>query len=260
MRDAARLDPAVRDASDVREVDLTDADAVLEATRGVEALYWVAPTFGAPDPLAAYEHLGQVAASAVRENRIERVVFQSSVGAEARGGFGDIDGLGRVEELLDGTGASVAHLRCGYFFTNLLMDPDSLAEGRLTTTVPLDLRFPWVAPDDIAATAAGRLLSRSWSGRVTQGVYGPEDLSWADVARVLGEVLGRTIEAVQVTDDEVAAGLRAFGMNEKQVDAIIGMSRGLRQPGYLPGDPRDVTSTTPTTLRAWATEALTVAR
>ena len=96
---------------------------------GSDALYWVAPPGESDDPAAAYAELGAVAARAVVENAIPRTVFQSSVGAERRHGVGEIDGLARAEELLDATGASVLHLRCGYFFTNLPMQLDTLRAG-----------------------------------------------------------------------------------------------------------------------------------
>src|SRR3712207_8934011 len=51
-------------------------------------------------------------------------LFRSG-GAELRSGAGEIDGLAATEQALDATGASVLHLRCGMFFTNLLMDPRS---------------------------------------------------------------------------------------------------------------------------------------
>ncbi len=172
VRDPGRLDPAVVPRVEVAWVDLDDARAVVEATAGVDALFWVDPPTGDDDPAAGYARMGATAARAVQENRIPRVVFLSSIGAEARGGFGEIDGLARTEELLDATGASVTHLRCGYFFTNLLLDPGFLDSGELLTTLPTDLRMPWVDPRDISEVAAVRLLG-DWSGRSVQAVHGP---------------------------------------------------------------------------------------
>ncbi len=250
-RDPGRLDPGLRAAAEVVAVDLTDADAVVRATAGADALHWVSPTLPVDDPVAAHAALGAVAARAVTENGIPRVVLQSSGGAEARHGFGEIDGLARTEELLDATGAAVTHLRCGYFFTNLLLDLRGLLAGTLTTTLPLDQRLPWVDPRDVGDVAAARLLSTAWSGRCTQGVHGPADLSSAEVAEVVGAALGRTVTAVRVTDEEAAAPLRALGMTERQVAAVVGMAQGLRS-GYVPEDPRSVRTTTPTPLAAWA--------
>jgi uncharacterized protein YbjT (DUF2867 family) len=254
-RDPDRVDPGLRAAAEVVAVDLTDADAVVRATAGADALYWVDPSVPADDPVASYARLGAVGARAVRENGIGRVVFQSSVGAEARTGFGEIDGLGRTEELLDATGAAVTHLRCGYFFTNLLLDLPGVLAGTLSTTLPLDHRLPWVDPRDVGDVVAARLLSTAWEGRCTQGVHGPADLSFREVAATLTDVLGRPVRAVQVTDEEAAAPLRELGLTPAQVDGVVGMLRGQRD-GFVPEDPRTTASTTPTTLAAWAQAVL----
>lgn len=228
---------------------------MVRATAGADALYWVAPGTGAEDPIATYAQLAANAAAAVSENRIERTVFQSSGGAEKREGAGEIDGLAANEVQLDETGASVLHLRCGYFFTNLLLDPALAEEGVIRVARPVDRPLPWVDPRDIAEVAAGRLLSRDWSGRQVQAVHGPEDLTFEQAAAVVGEATGRQVRAEQIADDDFREGLRAVGMNEKQIEALIGMSIGARED-YVPEDERTVATTTPSTLAAWAHEHL----
>ena len=254
VRDARTLAADVREASVVFEVDQGDVDAVIHATAGVDALYWVDPPTD-DDPAAGFARMGLSGATAVRVNGIPRVVFQSSAGAEARHGFGEIDGLGATEQLFNETGADVTHLRCGYFFSNLLADSASIAAGELTTTLPPDLRFPWVDPRDIAVVAALRLLSTAWSGQVTQGVHGPEDLSFAEVADILAAIVGHPVTARQLADDDVATELRRFGLSANQIDGILGMARGMRS-GFEYENPRTPTTTTPTTLASWAREHL----
>lgn len=250
VRRASRLDPDLRARCEVVEGDQGDLAAVTRATDGADALYWVNPPTDDDDPVAGYARMGEVAAAAVAGNAVPRVVFQSSVGAEARHGFGEIDGLARTEELLDATGAHVTHLRCGYFFTNLLLDLESVRSGVLSTTLPVDHRMPWVDPRDIGDVAAVRLLATDWTGRHTQGVHGPEDLSFAQAARVVGEALGRPLTAVQVAEAEVAGVLRSAGLTDAQVEGVLGMSRGQR--GFTPENPREPLTTTPTALGAWA--------
>ncbi len=72
---------------------------------------------------------------------------------------------------------------------------------------------------------------------------------------MVGAALGRRLTARQITDQEVEASLRAAGMSAAQVDGIVGMSRGLRD-GFVPENPRDATTSTPTTLGAWTYEHL----
>ena len=255
LRDPDRLEPAVRDRVDAVVVDQADGDAVLAATAGVDALYWVNPPTDAADPVAAYATMGEHVARAVTEHAISRTVFQSSVGAELRQGAGEIDGLAATEERLDATGASVTHLRCGFFFTNLVLQVDALRAGVVPVVLPVDHRMPWVAPRDIAEVAAARLLSPDWSGRLVHAVHGPADLSWAEALAIVSETTGHRVRAERVDDDAMREMLAGVGLGPAQVDALLGMSTGLRD-GFVPEQPRDVTTTTPTTLAAWCADEL----
>jgi uncharacterized protein YbjT (DUF2867 family) len=89
----------------------------------------------------------------------------------------------------------------------------------------------------------------------TLGVHGPEDLTFAQVATVLTDVLGRPITAQQVSEPEQGQALAGFGMTPAQVEAILGMARGF-DGDFEPQDPRSVATTTPTTLGAWAYQHL----
>ena len=255
LRDPSRLDAETRALVDCAQADQRDAEAVHAATEGADALFWVAPPTDAEDPVAAFAAMGAIAARAVEEHGIARTVFQSSVGAERRTGAGEIDGLAATEVALDATAASVLHLRCGMFFTNLLMDPGALQDGVLRVTLPVDLPLPRVDPRDVGDVVAARLLSPVWSGRHVQAVHGPEDLSYRQVAAVLGEALDRPFAAERIPDEDMRAALRAAGLGERQVEAMVGMSVGLRED-FVPADPRTALTTTPTTLRAWAHDHL----
>ena len=256
LRNPDRLDPGLRDRVELAVGDQRDAGYVAEATRGADAVFWVHPDdWSRPDPDADAEQTGAGLAAAMRQNRIPRVVFQSSVGAELRRGAGFIDGLARIELLLDTardeTGAALLHLRCGYFMTNLFGELDGLRAGRLTTNRPLDEPLPWVDPYDIAVVAAGRLLGRDWGGRQVQAVHGPADLTWPDAAAALTAATGVAIEAQLISDDEQRAALRKAGLSEVAVEGILGMGAGKRD-GFTPEQPRTVLSTTPGTLAGWA--------
>ncbi|WP_432145753.1 NAD(P)H-binding protein [Streptomyces sp. bgisy084] len=255
LREPARLAPEVRDEVDAVQVDLYDADAVAAATQDIDALFWVDPPTAGADPLTAYARATSSVVRAVTDNRIGRVVFQSSVGAEKRHGAGEIDGLAHTETALDAMGVDVTHLRCGYFFTNLELQLDALRAGTLQVILPLGQTMPWVAPRDIAEVATTRLLSPTWSGRCVQAVHGPADLTWRQVAKILTAATGRKISVERITDDAMRTQLRQAGMTDEAVEAMLGMSTGLRED-FVPEQPRTVRTTTPTTLAAWAYDHL----
>jgi len=251
LRDPAKLDPATRGRVDVVQGDQGDADGVVRATEGADSLFWVNPPTPDDDPVAGHARMGASAARAVEENGIARTVFLSSVGAEKRSGVGEIDGLARTEEQLDATSASVLHVRCGYFFTNLLLEIEALREGVLRTAMPVDLPMPWVDPRDIGEVVAARLLSDGWSGRHVQAVHGPEDLSFSRVAEIVSQAVGRQVRAETISDDDLRNSLRSAGLSDKQIEGVVGMSSGLRED-FVAEDERSILTTTPTTFAAWA--------
>ncbi|MEV6837273.1 NAD(P)H-binding protein [Streptomyces sp. NPDC051133] len=255
VRDPGRLAPHVRHEVDAVAVDQRDTEAVVAATAGVDALFWVDPPSVGEDPLADYELATASLVSAVKTNGVERTVFQSSVGAEKRHGAGEIDGLAGTELALDTLGATVTHLRCGYFYTNLELQLDAVRNGVIPVIWPLDQPLPWVAPRDIAEVAVTRLLSTTWSGRCVRAVHGPADLTWPQVAAIVSAATGRPLRVERVDDDAMRNQLRASGMTDGLVEAVIGMSTGLRD-GFVPEQPRTPHTTTPTTLAAWAYDVL----
>ena len=252
-RDPGRLPAAIRGEVDAVAADQRDPDAIAAGTKDVDSLFWVDPPSDGEDPLADYDRATASVARAVAENGITRVVFQSSVGAEKRHGAGEIDALARTEVALDAAGAAVTHLRCGYFFTNL--DLDAIRAGMIPVILPLDQTLPWVAPRDIAEVAVTRLLSTGWSGRSVQGVHGPADLTWPQAAEIVSAAIGRPLRAERVDDEGMRGVLRRAGMSPGLVEAVIGMSVGLRE-GFVPEQPRTVQTTTPTTLASWAYDVL----
>lgn len=251
VRDPARLDAETRERVEIRQGDLTDAAFVREATAGARAVFWVDPTpYTVEDPVETSRRTAAAVAEAAKAGDVARIVLLSSVGAEKRHGVGLIDGLAAIEEQFDASGADVLHLRCGYFFTNLLLELDGLASRVLTTAHDPDMPMPWVDPRDIGDVVAVRLLNDAWQGRVVQAVHGPEDLSFRRVTEILTDVLGRTIRLRVVTDDDVRAGLREAGLPPSAVEGIVGMTAGIRD--LVPEQPRDLITTTPTTLADWA--------
>ncbi len=247
--------PGLRKHADIVKANSTDPAQVTAATQGVDAIYWVDPSVMSSDPLTDYTLATEALVKAVTANGIGRVVFQSSIGAEKRHGVGEIDGLAGTEVALDALDVDVTHLRCGYFFTNLLLDIDAVRQGQLTTVLPLDQPMSWVAPRDIAEVASLTLLNTQWHGHRVQAVHGPQDLSWRQVAETLTAHVGHPVHAERITDTEMLQRYLAVGMPPMMADAVLGMSTGLRD-GFRPEQRRTLATTTPTTLTRWIHEEL----
>ena len=184
------------------EIDIgsqDDADYLIDATKDVDALLWVTPPGAGSDDVRAFQNrLGQAAATAVRKNRISRVVNLSSIGAQLDAGVGPINGLHDVEQRLNDAAGDITHLRPGFFFENLLQQMDAIGKSS-SFSLPISgsKRFPMIASRDIARVAAKLLADPKWSGHVVRELHGPADLSFDQAAGVLSDVLGRKITFVR---------------------------------------------------------------
>ena len=194
-----RLKEFVRRGAEMAIGSQDDADYLVKATRGVDALFWATPPgYGSDDVRAFQNRLGRTAATAIRTNRIPRVVNLSSLGAQLDSGVGPINGLHDVEGLSDEAATHITHLRPGFFFENLLWQLDSIRKcGCISLPLSGARRYPMLATRDIGRVAAARLASRGWVGHFVGELHGPADFSFDEVAGILADVLGRNIEFVK---------------------------------------------------------------
>jgi uncharacterized protein YbjT (DUF2867 family) len=225
VRNPEKVKAFAERGAEVHQGTLADKDFVVEATQGVDALFWVTPgDYTSDDFRATQKRMGENAAAAVVANKIPRVVDLSSVGAHHSGGTGPIAGLYDVEKTLEKTGAHVTHLRPHYFMENLFMSAGSIAAANaFYLPVKGELRMPWVATADIAKVAAGRLLDTAWTGRSVMELVGPEEVSFDEAAETVGRVLGKKVAHVTVTDEQALEGMAGMGINRGAADLFIEM-------------------------------------
>lgn len=251
---------------------LEDRDFLVEATRGVSALYWATPNSFAPElsMRAAYRQFAEAAAHAIRTNEIPHTVHLSGFAHVEDGGgerslFGALADteaiLGRA--VLDLQGAyparrfGITHVRAGFFFENLLGQLDYIRDhGLVFLPVDRTQRIPMVASHDVAEQIAKSLLADPPDGRVFRGAWGPEDLSFSDVAAKLSEGLGRRIRVLRLPRGLIRFQMRRLGRDPRTTDALLS-AFGAISAGRVTAEPaRDASSTTTMSLTQWAAEVL----
>ncbi|WP_240233293.1 hypothetical protein [Devosia lacusdianchii] len=128
---------------------------------------------------------------------LEKVVLASTYGAQEGDGIGDLSVLYKLERLVEASGIPTAINRAAYYFTNLNMLLEPAKEGWLPTAFPDDLEIPMVAPSDLGAAAARRLMGPVDDVGI-QYVQGPERYTFTDVAGAFPTSVGKPV-AVQTT-------------------------------------------------------------
>lgn len=235
-----------------------DTEYLVNATQGVDALFWVTPPGYGSDDLRGFQNrLANAAAVAILQNKIPRVVNLSSVGANLHSGAGPISGLHDVEQTLNAAAPNITHLRPGFFFENLLWQLESICQ-RNRISLPIDgaRRYPMLATRDIARVAASRLASRGWSGHFISELHGPADLSFNEVAEILTQTLRRDIDYAQSTPEEARQMMLENALSENAADMLLEMYQAVSSGHLRPIQPRSQQTTTPTTLAEFTRDVL----
>jgi uncharacterized protein YbjT (DUF2867 family) len=251
-RHPEKLSDSVRSKVKVHQGSLADADFVTKAFQGASAVLWLTPPdYTQPDVNAYHNEMGGVAALAIKANKVPRVVNISSAGAQL-GNAGPISGLGIVERKLNEAAENVVHLRPGFFMENFLNQIGPIkSDGAVYDLAPADKSYPLVAVQDIGDVAAGLLLDTKWSGRNIRGLHGSADLTFAEVAKTLGDSIGKPVKYVQITPDQAYQTFLGMGASPGFAKGLVEMYQAISQPGAV-AESRTPQTTTPTTIRQWS--------
>ena len=121
-----------------------------------------------------------------------------------------------------------------------------------------DKKLPQTAARDIGAAAAGLLIDRRWSGQEDVPVLGPEELSYADLAAIVSEVIGREVRYEHQTYEAYKEGAIARGLTDAFAQGYVDMLRA-KEEGMDNVASRATAIIGPTSSRQWAEEELMLA-
>ncbi|HXG33178.1 MAG TPA: NmrA family NAD(P)-binding protein [Bryobacteraceae bacterium] len=256
-RNMDRLQPFVAQGAEGVVAELTDKAALVRAFDGVRAVYAMIPPDYGGDLRAFQAGVADALAAAIAEAGVGYAVSLSSIGADKAGGTGPIAGLHEFENKLDAVARlNVLHLRPGYFFENLLMMIPSIRQtGTLVAAFRPDLPIAMVATRDIGARAAQELLKLEFTGHSTRELRAPQDYTFSEVARILGDAIGHDgLSYRQLPYEAFEEGLVHMGFPRTTAALFREMTAAFNDGRVAALEPRCPENTAPTTLEQWARE------
>jgi uncharacterized protein YbjT (DUF2867 family) len=256
-RDAARLQPVAQRGAEPFVGDATDAVSMTRAFQGASAVYLVIPQANAEDPRSHQEVVSDAYAAAVAAAKVPYAVTLSSVGAQHAEKTGPIVGLHHMEQKLNNIpGLNVLHLRPSQFMESLLINISPLKMmGSLPGAAPGDKPQPWIATKDIGTYAATRLAARDFSGINVQEISGPRDVSWKELASIIGGAIGKqNLGYMQVPFMMLEPALAQMGMSKKTAAGIVELLKAMNAGLLDPQQPRTAANTTPTTIEQFVAD------
>ena len=258
-RDPMRLAEDVRTYAEIVTGSHGDAAVVNRAFEGADTVFWLTP----PDPRApsierAFVDFTRPAARALEERGVKRVVAITALG---RGSplaptAGYVTGSLAADDLIAGSGVALRALAMPSFMDNIARQAAVIRDqGKFFLPIEGNLKLPSVATRDIAAVAARWLLDDDWGGHEEVPVLGPEDISFDEMASIMSDVLGKTVEYQQIGFDAYKARFLEFGMSEAMAQGMTDMARAKDQGIDLTA-PRTSANSTPTHFRTWCETTL----
>jgi NAD(P)H dehydrogenase (quinone) len=192
---------------------IEDTASLSVAFQRAEAVFVLVPPNFDPSPeFSEAREIGKTLHSALAAARPKRVIYLSTIGAQAR----EMNLLTQhsiIEKAIGDLPIPITFLRPAWFMENCRWD---VAPARATGVVPsflqpLDKPVPMVATADIGKLAAG-LLQEKWDGHRVIELEGPTRVTPNQIATTLAKLLGKPVRMKVVPRESWDALFRSQGM------------------------------------------------
>lgn len=247
-----RLDALAAKGVETRRVDFDDPESLTAAFKGVDRLLIISTDALGPPGRRLRQHKAAVGAAA--EAGVKHVVYTSMPRPEPGSPIPFAPDHDETEQALAAGPFGRTVLRNAWYTDGLLGAlPPRLASGRWFTSAG-DGRIAYVTREDCAQVAAKVLASES-SANALYDITGPQALTTGEVAEIAGEVLGKPITVVPVSDEQLAQGLAGAGLPPFVVELLVAGDANTRagRAGTVSDDVKTILGREPQSLREFLT-------
>jgi len=232
VRDVSKAEHLAARGVRVRTGDFTDPTTLEHAFEDADQVLVVSAAIRGPGAAAANRAAIQAAVRA----GASRALYTSHQAASPDSRFAAQPQHAATEAFLAEQGIAWTALRHGFYASTLeIYVPTALKSGELR--LPEDGPVSWTSHADLAEVDAIAMTRPGSLDGVSPPLTAPDKLDFADVARIVSELTGRTITRVVVDDDEWKASAIARGLPAAAADFTLGMFRAARRGEFAVTDP-----------------------
>jgi len=195
--------------------DFEDRTSLERAMQGVDAVYLMATPFGGG--IEAEIRQGTTAADVARDAGVRHLVYSSVSDADRQTGVPHFDSKYVIEQQVQGLGIPYTIIAPAYFMENL--DLQVAREGRLALPLPGTRKLQQTALADIAGFAT-LVLERGEPFFGKRINLASDELSGSEMAAILSDVVGSSVEYGEVPLDRVMAQREDLGLMFEWFDRV----------------------------------------
>lgn len=212
VRSIKKADALKQAGAEPVEMDLDKPETVQPAFEGVDKVFLVSPFVPNMVQLAA---LLVVAAKKANLKQVVRLSALSQPGTTLSKWHGD------VEKMIEDSGIPFTFLRPNGFMQNFVNSMADTIKTQNAFYMPIgDGKVSLVDTRDLGAVAVAVLTNTGHQGKAYD-ITGSEALSNHQIAAIFSQVLGRTINYMDVPEDAARQGMQNAGMPNVIVNALL---------------------------------------
>jgi NAD(P)H dehydrogenase (quinone) len=229
VRDLTKAETWSNRGCSLAAADIDDAIAMTAAFKGSEGVFVVVPPIFDPSPdFAEARKRAETLSSALNEARPGKVVYLSTIGAQAsRSNLLTQHTI--IEQVLRTVPLPITFLRPAWFMENSSWDiAPATSKGVIPSFLqPLDKPVPMVATADIGRLAA-QLLQETWSSHRVVELEGAHRVTPNEIAAIFTRLLGRPVKVEAVPRETWESLFKSHGMKNPtpRIQMLDGFNEG----------------------------------
>lgn len=223
----------------VRHADLFNLDQVVNAFKGGTTAFLLTPENpSSNDIIKDTKNIIENYKKAVEENKIQRIVILSCIGAHIEGKTGNILMSQLLEKQFDDFNIEKIIIRPSYYYSNWLGYLSTIEQyGVLPTFFPEDLKVEMHSPLDLADFIADVIAKPLGQPKTTvYELVGATKYSSLDIAKIFSTVFKKDVFTQSIASDKWKETLLSVGFTNNTADNLCDMTKavvdGLTSPEY----------------------------
>lgn len=224
-RDPGKCADLAAGGVEVRAVDFDAADMLAGAFAGIDRVLVISTDALDVPGKRVTQHKAAIAAAAAAG--VKRI-FYTSMPAPETSAVTFAWEHRESEEAVKATGVPYTIFRDGWYMQNLFHSlPRAVETGQWYTSAGAG-KTAHISRDDTARAIAAGLKSEEGEGR-TYTLTGDTPRTNAEIAELVSKVTGKPVAVVDLTDEQLAGGMKAAGVPEFAVPTLVSFDRNTRE-------------------------------